>query len=56
MKEIEKDPHCFGHRKIVGVPYCCGCGLMLLKNDATREAVRLGCGYKEILRARGRKA
>ena len=41
-KQTKTVPHNFSKR-IVGRPYCSGCGLMLLNNEATRKRAAKPC-------------
>lgn len=48
VKEIkkakeERRPHRWILWKMVPWPYCCHCGLMYLKNDATARSAKQGC-------------
>lgn len=40
-------PHCFAHLKAGGKPYCCVCGLLMLRNKATLKAIQRGCPDRE---------
>lgn len=39
---VSRGPHAFT-RRILSWPYCARCGLMLLKNDASRRAAKQQC-------------
>lgn len=39
-------PHKF-NRKVMHWPYCSCCGLVMLKNKATVQAVRAGCRWED---------
>jgi hypothetical protein len=41
-----KAPHSFT-RRILHWPYCARCGLVLLKNDASRRAASVPCTWEE---------
>jgi len=40
---IKKTPHSMTTRKRFPVAFCAHCGLMALKNDATKRALKQGC-------------
>lgn len=44
--KLRTGPHSFA-RKLLHWPFCSRCGLLLLKNDVTRQAARRPCTWEE---------
>jgi hypothetical protein len=39
-------------RKVCHWPYCAKCGLVALKNEPTRIAMTLGCGWEDKIKGK----
>lgn len=45
--QVRRQPHAFKMLKRLAWPVCSGCGLMLLRNEATRKAAKALCEVYE---------
>lgn len=45
-KHYTMEPHHWKHVRFMSWQVCAYCGLVALKNDFTRWAMRMGCNYK----------
>lgn len=46
---MKHEPHSF-NRRVLNWKYCAYCGLIALRNEATRKAIRLGCNWREVMK------